>query len=338
MAKSVRSPDVAELRGFCLAADLGSIGRAAIALRTSQPALSKRLRTLEAVAGVELLERSRSGVTLTAAGRNLYPEARKLLDQADVIAELLGRFEGGEGPLRLAVSHTIAEFHLAAELVGFQTKGERHPAVELTSGNSLAVRRMVAEGRADLGIAAARLPDDPEDHLEELELIDDEVVLAVPQVHRWYQRETVPREQFLRTPLIVRDPGAHSRRLVDAVLASYRQHLAAPLLEVGNTAAAKREAIELGAPILLSALALDEPRDRLYRRPIEGLRFPRRFLIVCRSQADLAPGGREFVGFLRRRRLDVVAAAPKSAAKPGGKRTRRAQKSSLERNRHNRKL
>jgi hypothetical protein len=104
----------------------------------------------------------------------------------------------------------------------------------------------------------------------------------------------------------VRDPGAHSRRLVDAVLASFRQHLAAPLLEVGSTAAAKREALELTAPILLSGLALDEQRDRLYRRQIEGLRFPRRFVILCRSQAGLRPREREFVAFLRRRLLEVV--------------------------------
>jgi DNA-binding transcriptional LysR family regulator len=158
MAKLLRSPDVAELRAFCLAADLGSLGRAAVALRTSQPALSKRLRTLEAIAGTELFERSPSGVTLTEAGRRLYPEARKLLDQADVVAELLGRFGGGEGPVRLAVSHTIAEFHLAPELVAHQTGAGQHLAVELTAGNSQAVRGMVAEGRADLGIAANRLP------------------------------------------------------------------------------------------------------------------------------------------------------------------------------------
>ena len=308
MAKPVRAPDVAELRAFCVAADLGSIGRAAVALRTSQPALSKRIRSLEAIAGVELLERSRAGVTMTAAGRNLYPEARKLLDQADAIARLLGSFEGGEGPLRLAVSPTIAEFSLPPEHVVYQTRpGHQHEAFEVTAGNSLAVRALVASGSADLGIAAARLPDDAEDHLEELDLVDDEVVLAVPAGHRWHRRDEVPRTEFLRTPLIVRDPGAHSRRIVDAVLASYREHLVTPLLEVGSTAAAKREALELEAPILLSALALDERRDKLYRRPVEGLRFPRRFVVVCRSESDLRPAAREFAGFLRRRRLKVVA-------------------------------
>jgi len=307
VTRAVRPPDIAELRAFCLAADLGSIGRAAISLGISQPALSKRLRTLEAVAGVELLERSRTGVRLTDAGRRLYPEARKLLDQVDAITDLLGRFEGGDRPLRIALSHTVAEFLFPPELAAFQTKpGARQTAIELTAGNSVACRRMVVEGRADLALVAARLPGDPDDHLEELELRDDEIVLAVPQAHRWFAREEVPLSEFLSTPLIVRDPSAHSRRLVDAVLASRREHLATPLLEVGSTAAAKREALELEAPILISALALDEERDRLYRRPIEKLRFPRRFLIVCRSQADLSPAARELVQFLRRRHLKVV--------------------------------
>jgi DNA-binding transcriptional LysR family regulator len=314
MTKPLRSPDVAELRAFCVAADLGSIGRAAISLRISQPAVSKRLRALEAVAGAKLLERSPAGVTLTPAGRSLYPEARKLLDQADVVAGVLGDFEDTGGPLRIAASHTIAEFFLAPELVAFQARGESHPAIEVTAGNSIAVRQMVAEGRADVGIAAGRLPDDPEDHLEEAELVDDAVVLAVPQAHPWYQRQEVPLGDFLQTPLIVRDPSAHSRRLVDAVLASYRRHLAAPLVEIGNTAAAKREALELEAPVLLSALALDEGRDRLYRRPVETVRFPRRFLVLCRSSADLRPAGRAFVDFLGRRRLNVVAAFEPGAA------------------------
>lgn len=316
MGKPLRSPDIAELRAFCLAASLGGIGRAAVALRTSQPAVSKRLRSLEAVAGAKLFVRSSRGVELTAAGRRLYPEARRLLDQADAIADLLGDLGDTNEVLRIAVSHTIAEYHLSPELVAYQTGTDQQRPLELTAGNSQMVRRAVADGRAELGIAGNQLPDDPEDRLEELELIDDEIVLAVPESHAWHRRETIPRDEFLGTPLIVRDPGAHGRRLVEAVLGSFRLHLATPLVEVGSSAAAKREAIELASPILLSALALDERHDGLYRRPIEGLRFPRRFLVVSHSFADLRPSESALVDFLRRRRLTVLpapAGSPKRA-------------------------
>jgi DNA-binding transcriptional LysR family regulator len=305
-------PEVGELRAFCLAADLGGIGRAAVALRISQPALSKRIRSLEATAGAELLERSSSGVKLTDAGKRVYPAARRLLDQADAVADLLGDLGATKETLRIAVSHTVAEYHLAPELVAYQTGPATQRPLELTASNSQAVRRMVLDGRAEIGIAANRLPDDPEDNLEELELLDDEIVLAVPESHPWHRRETIGREDFLGTPLIVRDPGAHGRRLVDAVLATFRERLATPRLEVGSSAAAKREALELETPILLSALALDERHDRLHRRPIEGLRFRRRFMVVCRSAADLSPSERDLIDFLRRRRLPVVPAAQRT--------------------------
>ena len=140
----VRTPVIPELRAFCAAADLGTLGRAAVRLQISQPALSKRLRGLEAIAGTKLLERSSSGVTLTAAGRRLYPEARRLLDQAEIVEGLLASARSDPDPIRLAASHTIAEFHLPGELVTYHADGARHAPVELTIANSVAVRRMVA--------------------------------------------------------------------------------------------------------------------------------------------------------------------------------------------------
>jgi len=99
----VRGPEIAELRAFYAAVDLGTVGKAAVSLKISQPALSKRLRTLEAAAGTQLLERSRRGVAPTAAGRRLYPEARRLLEQADVIERLLESAPREQAPIELSV-------------------------------------------------------------------------------------------------------------------------------------------------------------------------------------------------------------------------------------------
>jgi DNA-binding transcriptional LysR family regulator len=302
--KSIRGPEIGELRAFCAAVDLGTLGKAAVSLRISQPALSKRLRALEAAAGTRLLERSPRGVAPTAAGRRLYPEARRLLNQADVVEELLESAPREKAPIELAVSHTIAEFFLPPELVAYQADGRR-PPVQLTIANSGSVRRMVGEGRATIGIAAAgpQRGQNGADDLEELELLEDEVVLAVPQDHPWYRRKQIPQELFLATPMVMRDEDAHVRRRVEAELAERGLMLAEPLIEAASTAVAKREALQRSAPVLLSALSLDEARDRLYRRPLTGLGFPRRFVVVCRSLASLARQDRDFVDFIRRRRV-----------------------------------
>jgi len=301
--RSIRGPEIAELRAFCAAADLGTLGKAAVSLKISQPALSKRLRSLETAAGTRLLERSSRGVAPTAAGRRLYPEARRLLQQADVVDQLLESAPREKAPIELAVSHTIAEFFLPPELVAYQADGRR-PPVQLTIANSSSVRRMVGEGRAMIGIAAAGPHDaqDGADELEELELLDDEVVVAVPQDHAWYRRKGIPQKLFLATPMVMRDEDAHVRRRVEAELAERGLTVAEPLIEAASTAVAKREALQRSAPVLLSALSLDEARDRLYRRPVAGLSFPRRFVVICRSLASLPRQDRDFVDFIRRRR------------------------------------
>lgn len=297
--RAVRPPEIGELRAFCIAADLGSLGRAAIALKVSQPAVSKRLRSLEALAGTELLARSPRGVSLTPAGRALYPNAQKLLGQAAALQSMLGGLGSEQIPIRIAASHTAAEHYLSAWLVSYDASAEDPRApIEVTATNSSTVRRMLLDNRADIGVAAAAEETEDEERLRRHDLVDDEVVVAVPQDHLWYQRESIPKAEFLRTSMIVRDPGAHSRRLVDAVLARTGDRLARPLREVGSTGVAKREAVERSAPTLLSRAAIDETKDRLYVRPVEGFRFARQFVLLYQAESALTAPQRELVDFL----------------------------------------
>ena len=109
MPRLVRTPDINELRSLCVAADSGTLGRAAMRLGISQPALTKRLQVLEQLAGQPLLERSPRGVSLTPAGRRIYEEAGSLLENATRIEELLAGMRRQSAPLRLAASHSSCE-------------------------------------------------------------------------------------------------------------------------------------------------------------------------------------------------------------------------------------
>src|SRR5262245_16856416 len=195
--RNAPSPDLDELRGFCMAADLGTLGRAAVRLHVSQPALSKRLASLEVKVGARLLERSSRGVALTPAGRRLYQHAHPLLENADHVGEVMAGIRHSGDVVRLAASHSATEAFGAALLTNLNTQ-HRLP-VELVTANSQVVRTLVADGRADLGIAASRPNHTPNPGVRETELIADAIVCAVPPGHPWAARGTVTRKRFLDT-------------------------------------------------------------------------------------------------------------------------------------------
>ncbi|MFD7160469.1 LysR family transcriptional regulator [Kribbella sp. NPDC059898] len=88
------------LRYFVVVAEERHLGRAAARLHMTQPPLSRAMRRLEEELGVTLLNRVRSGVEPTAAGRALQEHAAALLEQADAIRAHVRR---AAGEPRLAV-------------------------------------------------------------------------------------------------------------------------------------------------------------------------------------------------------------------------------------------
>lgn len=271
-----------ELRTFCMAAELGSLGRAALSLHVSQPALSKRLAHLEADAGTRLLERSSRGVKLTPAGRRLYEEARRLLQQADRVQQVIDGLQRSGGPVRLASSHSASEA-LVADLLGHLNERQALP-VELVIANSSVVRDLVADGRADLGVAASRPNRTPYPGVREAVLAEDAVVCAVPMTHPWSRRQGISLEEFLETPMVTRDPSSNARWTVGAILREQELTASAPLVEAGTPQAAIREARVRNAPLLLSRQVL--VGHDFHELEIEALSFPRQFVFVLPAYGE----------------------------------------------------
>lgn len=95
--------DLNQLRTFAAVAELGHLTRAAERLHLSQPAVSGQLKALEAQLDLRLFERSRSGMALTSAGRELLIDAQRVLAAAEELRRKAQRLAGVvSGRLRLA--------------------------------------------------------------------------------------------------------------------------------------------------------------------------------------------------------------------------------------------
>jgi DNA-binding transcriptional LysR family regulator len=70
--------DLGDLFRVVDVAERGSIRRSALAMNTTQPTLTRRIRRLEAALGQEVLRRSVTGVSLTPFGRQLVVQAKSI--------------------------------------------------------------------------------------------------------------------------------------------------------------------------------------------------------------------------------------------------------------------
>jgi LysR family transcriptional regulator, hypochlorite-specific transcription factor HypT len=101
--------DIRWLQDFLSLAETGNFTSAADARHSSQPAFSRRIQSLEAWLGVELIDRSRYPTVLTPAGERFRAHAadlvRKMIDSR---SDLQGEPVAGSGSIAFALPHTLA--------------------------------------------------------------------------------------------------------------------------------------------------------------------------------------------------------------------------------------
>jgi DNA-binding transcriptional LysR family regulator len=145
-----------ELASFAVLAEQLHFGRAAARLHISQPALSKRMRSLEEKIGGPLLVRNRRGVALTLAGAMFYKESRRIIHDLEAAFEAArGASTGERGKLRLGVGMSTVHSLVPRALLRFR---ESAPGVEIEIADMPTLRQIEAliDGRLDVGFV--RLP------------------------------------------------------------------------------------------------------------------------------------------------------------------------------------
>lgn len=180
--------DPLSLRLFVAICEERSLSEAAVREHLTTSAVSKRLAGLEQQIGTPLLERSRRGIRLTAAGEALLPAASALLKSMAHMQAQLSDYAGGvHGHVRVAATVSSVASFLPGDVAAFM---QRHPSVRVSLDErwSRDVVRSVLDGSADLGVYwdAIAAP-----NLEVFPYRADRLVVLVHKEHVLAQRKRV---------------------------------------------------------------------------------------------------------------------------------------------------
>lgn len=242
--------ELRQLRYFVAVAEELHFGRAAKRIHISGPALSQQIVVLERELKAELFIRDRRTVQLTAAGRSLLEDARKILTMADGATERLRRTAAQTVPLRLgyvswlpdnlealvrsAVTLRIDEWVLPSHAQAARVaEGSLDLALAWVSGpdaaaNGLAAHLLRAERlRAVLPGASSDVPLSASDVTVLLD-IDESAWSSWNRFAQGFAAESGARTANIEDGGIVGDAFyVHVRRLGAPVLASPKRHTAA---------------------------------------------------------------------------------------------------------------
>jgi DNA-binding transcriptional LysR family regulator len=201
---------------FRAVAEHKSFRKAAEELFLTQPAVSLQIKALEEEMGVQLFHRGGAQIELTAAGEILLRSARQagaLLREAE--AEIAALSGGFSGRLALGASTTIVQYVLPRLLGAFL---QTHPRVNATliSGNTEAVVDALTARKIALGLIEGPARNR---EVKTVPFLLDELVLIVPSGSAWGEDGEIGAPELAKLPLLLRERGSGTRRIVELALA-----------------------------------------------------------------------------------------------------------------------
>jgi LysR family hydrogen peroxide-inducible transcriptional activator len=193
-----------ELRYLVAVADLRHFGRAAERCHISQPTLSSQLRKLEEELGVTLVERTTRFVTITQIGERIVSHARRILEEADQIAELARHRHGTlTSVLRLGIIPTLSPYILPLFLNQLHAA---FPELRVVLRENLTDDLLEALDTYALDVLLVALPEQS-DAYPAMPLFDEPFWFVGPTDHPLTEKNMVTESDLAQQPLLLLDEG-----------------------------------------------------------------------------------------------------------------------------------
>lgn len=297
--------DLATLNAFIAIAELGSFSEAAERLHVTQPAVSKRIASLEQQLSVRLFDRLGREVSLTEAGRALLPRAYQILNVLDDTRRALTNLNGEIcGRLTLATSHHIGLHRLPPLLRAF-TRAHPQVALDIQFLDSEVAYEEVLHGRAELAVIT--LAPETREPVHAVAVWDDPLDFVAAPEHPLARNQAITLADVAHHPAVF--PGGNTfthhivRRLFEA------QGLTPNIAMSTNYLETIKMMVSIGlAWSVLPRTMLDEQVARL---PLPGIQLTRQLGYISHTERTLSNAARAFMNLLDAQRDDLAQVSAK---------------------------
>ncbi len=244
-----------------------NLSHAAEALFTSQPGISKQIRSLEEELGVDIFVRhGKRVVAVTEPGKAIIEIAKRMLKDVENLRQVGEEFtEEDNGHLTIATTHTQARYALPHVIQRFT---KRYPGVHLSlhQGSPTQISELVTSGEADIAIAT-----------EAIELYEDLVMLPcyewnrcvlVTPGHPLLKARKLTLEAIVSFPIITYDFAFTGRSRINQAFAD--KGLTPNVVLTAIDADVIKTYVELGLGIGIVAMMAYDPKRDTHLRAIDA--------------------------------------------------------------------
>lgn len=193
-----------ELKYIVMLAEEKHFGRAADRCYVSQPTLSVAVKKLEEELGTAIFERSKSSVYVTPLGEQIITQAKRVLDQANIIKELASSGKNQlKSPLKIGAIFTIAPYLFPFMIPSLH---------KITSGMPLIIEEDLTENlrpklrNGELDAIIVALPFREPDVVTQ-PIYEEDFMVLMPKNHPWTKLSSIETDQLSTDNLLLLGKG-----------------------------------------------------------------------------------------------------------------------------------
>jgi DNA-binding transcriptional LysR family regulator len=285
--------DIQNIRAFLMVIETSSFSRAAEKLFITQPAISKRIASLEFSLDCKLFDRLGKSIQLTQAGQALIPSYQRILSEFNESQRIISNMRADvSGQLKFGTSHHIGLHRLPPVLRSYT---QQYPDVEfdIQFMDSEQAAELILKGTIEL--AMVTLPDTVDKPFSTIRIWSDPMHCVVAKEHALAKQKTVSRKQLAKHSVLLQSHSTHTRNIIDSALkldSNTKIVMESNYLETIKVMVQNN----LGWGVLPESM-ID---DTLHRLKISGLKMERHLGVILHESRTLSSAANALLQFLKK--------------------------------------